>query len=197
MHVRGAAAARGVPAREQLRELLLAANELGDEGWAARLLDVRRRDWRLSDHSQERSRRRLRLDPLGLHQSLEGVGLERPADRVARSDERLEHEPPTALAKGVAVANAACERLRVAQSRGRHPPPDDDIGAAPEERAQPLPLDVRPPLELGAAWCGEPREEVARVELNDGFRVAAGDGLEQPRAVDVDVADERQHVAAG
>jgi hypothetical protein len=48
-----------------------------------------------------------------------------------------------------------------------------------------------------AARCSEAGKEVAGIELNDFFSIAASHGIEESRAIDVQVSDERQDVAAG
>jgi hypothetical protein len=206
VYVVRAAAPRRVPGAKDGAELPLASDQLGHEpgraGARARALRAgaaRRRGGlrvgHLAREPQHDARRGLRLPVLGRQHLVERVRLDGRTQRSAAGGERLDQQPPAPLVAGIGVPHAPGEGDRLPEARGVEEPADQRVPRPQEGVAQPVPLDVRPALELRAAGGGEPREKVPPVPLHGLLVVARLDGCEEGVPVRVHHAGQSQLAA--
>ncbi|MGD0992530.1 MAG: hypothetical protein ABR998_08670 [Gemmatimonadales bacterium] len=108
------------------------------------------------------------------------------------SSQRLQQQSPARLAVAIGVAGASGEGRRLAEPPGREPAAGEVVAGEQEQAPKTPTLDVRPPLELGAAWRREAGEKVATVEPHRGFEVLLLDRLQERRTVAVEGHGEGQ-----
>jgi hypothetical protein len=189
VHVARGAAFGVVPRREDGRELLLATHQLGHEGRPGTGCVI---GGRLAGPADGGARRRLRLAFLGLEQPLERVGLHRTLRPVVPRDQGLEQQAPAILVQAVGIACPPRHTLGLAHVTLSQVPAGQRLGAPQEGGAQADTLQVRPLLELGAAWRREVGQEFPGVPLRGGGDVPVLDRGEERVAVRDDARVEYQ-----
>ncbi len=142
----------------------------------------------------------MRVAGSGSRCSADSIWSSASASTAARSAPPLEESASISSRQPPSWPGSASRtrRARVTASRKRggvEEPPDQCVPRPQEGVAQPVPLDVRPALELGAAGGREPREEVPPVQLHGLLVVARLDGCEEGVPVRIHHAGQSQLAA--
>ncbi len=155
--------ARALPPAHDGGELPLPPDQLGDQ--TRRILRRRLALIGTPLAGQEDPGRGLRRPAQGRHPFRELIGFDGERQAVLALLDGLEQQAPGALACRVGIAGAAGQLLGFPHPPRIQPLPRNGLGGAQEDGPQPLPLDIRPVLELDATRGREAPQEIPLVEL--------------------------------